>query len=149
MKYKINGKEIELTEPLDVFSSKSSVIDILAKVIVKQNELIQALGEPVEEKPAIKAPFYSKFTGNCLGYRDITVTLGEDETWEEPKKWDRRELEEGSTYWYVDAYGFVCWTNNQSLCSNLINFNNWNIKSGNCFETKEEAENYKRKILGE
>lgn len=108
--YKINGKEIELTEHLDMFSSKSSVVDTLAKVIVKQNELIQALGEPVEEKP----------------------------------KWDKNNLKESDEYWYVDSCG-------QVYCSHGSNPDalNWRLATNNIFETYGEAEDYRRKILGE
>lgn len=45
-------------------------------------------------------------------------------------------------YWCVDCRGEVKLTDNNDLA-----YDHWNIKIGNCFRTKEEAENYKMRII--
>ena len=45
-------------------------------------------------------------------------------------------------YWCVDCRGEVKLTDNNDLA-----YDHWNIKSGNCFRTEEEAENYKMRLI--
>ena len=84
----------------------TSILSVVEKLSLQQNELIQVLGEPVEEK----------------------------------KKWDRRELRDGDWYWYICDLGVV---NSKPYINSQMDI--WNIESGNCFETEEEAEAYKQK----
>lgn len=46
-------------------------------------------------------------------------------------------------YWFIDAYGSLCFTQ----FSSLITFNALNRAIGNCFRTKELAEAHKEEIL--
>ena len=44
----------------------------------------------------------------------------------------------GEKYWCINQYGGVMQTTNDGL-----SFDEWNVLTGNCFRTKEEAEAYK------
>ena len=46
-------------------------------------------------------------------------------------------------YWFIDAYGNLCFTQ----FSSLITFNTLNRAIGNCFRTKESAKAHKEEIL--
>lgn len=49
---------------------------------------------------------------------------------------------EDETYYFVDFDGFVDSQHNYGE-----NDDKWNIKTGNCFKTEQEAENYKMRLI--
>lgn len=59
---------------------------------------------------------------------------------EEPqsKRW---KPEYDDDYWYVDSFGIV-----KDTSRNTDSFDNWTMLTGNCFKTKEEAEEHKKQI---
>jgi len=138
MKYKINGKEIELIESdRDIYVSQLLFENtILSKI----NELVQALGEPVECKNCTRAGHIITIDTNY----NSCVECGRKLYQEVPKKWDRRELKDGDRYWYVCGIGAV---NYKPYINSEMD--KWNIESGNCFKSKEDVIAYKQKLIEE
>lgn len=84
MKYKINNQNVKLFERIPNNSLHYYGEELFNELTDKINELIKALGTPVEEA-ITKARFYSKLTGKCLGIRDVRAELDENETWVDNK----------------------------------------------------------------
>lgn len=57
---------------------------------------------------------------------------------EQPKRW---KPEYGEIYWKVESNGYVCHLHWGDDCCD-----DWRYLTGNCFQTKEEAEEYKKQI---
>lgn len=65
----------------------------------------------------------------------------EAEKIEEPQQPKRWRPKNGQIYWLLDRYGNV-----EDTTWNTDSYDVWQHLSGNCFETKGEAEEYKKKI---
>ena len=57
---------------------------------------------------------------------------------DKPKRWKPKDK---GTYWLIDTYGNV-----GDTTWNDDDYDKWKYITGNCFETKEEAEEYKKQI---
>lgn len=57
---------------------------------------------------------------------------------QQPKRWKPKN---GQIYWLIDRYGDV-----SDTTWNADSYDTWQHLSGNCFETKKEAEEYKKQI---